>query len=181
MPTAPPGSHAFTTRVPITTVVRSPRVAIAAVAVGAAAVLPIFSPAPAHARPETAGLDPVLATAYSRAAAAAHAEGVPLSITSGRRTRAEQKQLWRNGLATYGSPGAARRWVLPPNESTHVTGDAIDVGPRAGATWLEVNGFRWGLCRTFDNEWWHFEVATVPGMRCPPMWADAAARQRGNF
>lgn len=132
-----------------------------------------WSPASAST---TAGLDPTLATAYRQAATAAQSQGVPLSITSGKRSVAEQRRLWREGIATYGSPADARRWVLPPEESTHVTGHAIDVGPRAGARWLETNGYRWGLCRTFANEWWHFEVATIRGFACPPMWPDAAAR-----
>ncbi|MGV9709961.1 M15 family metallopeptidase [Gordonia sp. NPDC003424] len=130
----------------------------------------------ASAAPGTQGLSPVLATAYDRASRSARAAGVAMWITSGKRSVAEQRQLWRQALATYGSPGVARRWVLPPNESTHVSGHAIDVGPRSGALWLERNGFRWGLCRTFANEWWHFEVVTVPGTPCPPMWPNAAVR-----
>lgn len=130
----------------------------------------------AHADEGAGGLDPVLSTAYAQASAAARADGIPLHITSGARTPARQQQLWDEAIATYGSPAQARRWVLPPSESTHVGGHAIDVGPQAGARWLQVNGFRWGLCRTFDNEWWHFEVATIPGAPCPPMWPDAAAR-----
>lgn len=125
---------------------------------------------------ETDGLDPLLATAYDMAAAEAHAQGVPLSITSGYRSPGEQQAMWENGIATYGSPDAARRWVLPPEESTHVTGQAIDVGPQAGAAWLEANGNRWGLCRMYDNEWWHFEIATLPGAVCPPRLPDASQR-----
>ncbi|UGT44400.1 M15 family metallopeptidase [Nocardia yamanashiensis] len=125
---------------------------------------------------DTEGLDPLLATAYDRAAAEAAAQGVTLSITSGYRTPGQQQWLWEDGIRTYGSPDAARRWVLPPEESTHVSGQAIDVGPREGAQWLEDNGSRWGLCRTFDNEWWHFELATVPGVPCPARLPDASAR-----
>jgi len=124
----------------------------------------------------TEGLDPLLALAFTMAADAAEAEGVPLSITSGYRTPAEQQAMWEDGLATYGSPEEARRWVLPPGESTHVTGKAVDVGPQVGAQWLEANGSRWGLCRTFVNEWWHFELATLPGQPCPPMLPDASVR-----
>ncbi|WP_098700159.1 M15 family metallopeptidase [Nocardia farcinica] len=124
----------------------------------------------------TDGLDPALAVAYTLAEQAAHAEGVPLSITSGYRTPAEQQALWEDGLATYGSPEEARRWVLPPEESTHVSGQAVDVGPQAGAQWLERNGNRWGLCRTYANEWWHFELATIPGGSCPPLRPDASER-----
>ncbi|WP_084759551.1 M15 family metallopeptidase [Nocardia mangyaensis] len=124
----------------------------------------------------TEGLDPSLAVAYTVAERQAHAEGVPLSITSGHRTYEQQQWLWNDGLATYGSPEEARRWVLPPEESTHVSGHAIDVGPQVGAQWLENNGYRWGLCRTFDNEWWHFELVTAPGAPCPPRAPDASLR-----
>lgn len=137
-------------------------------------VLPGWSVA--HAVPGSDGLDPALSRAYDQAAVSARAQGVPLWITSGARSAAEQEQLWRDGIATYGTPDAARRWVLPPAESTHVGGHAIDVGPEAGAAWLEANGSRWGLCRTFANEWWHFEVVTAPGSPCPPMWPDASMR-----
>ncbi|RPA66332.1 peptidase M15 [Gordonia oryzae] len=144
----------------------------------AAAVVLTWSASAPHALADerTGGLDPVLGTAYAQASAAARADGVPLHITSGARTPAQQQQLWDEAIATYGSPAQARRWTLPPSESTHVGGHAIDVGPRAGARWLQVNGSRWGLCRTFDNEWWHFEVATIAGAQCPPAWPDAAAR-----
>lgn len=124
----------------------------------------------------TDGLDPHLAAAYAAAAAEANAEGVTLWITSGYRTPGEQEALWEDGLQTYGSPEAARRWVLPPNESTHVSGQAIDVGPIEGAQWLEANGSHWGLCRMYDNEWWHFELATTPNTPCPARLPDASER-----
>ncbi|WP_040808211.1 M15 family metallopeptidase [Nocardia concava] len=124
----------------------------------------------------TDGLDPRLSAAYNAAAAEAYANGISLWITSGYRTPAEQEALWEDGLQTYGSPEAARRWVLPPNESTHVTGQAIDVGPREGAQWLEDNGPHWGLCRMYDNEWWHFELATAPDTPCPTRLPDASLR-----
>ncbi|WP_084508038.1 M15 family metallopeptidase [Nocardia pseudovaccinii] len=122
----------------------------------------------------TEGLEPGLAAAYTQAENQAHAEGVGLYINSGYRTPAEQQALWDDGVRTYGSPEEARRWVLPPNESTHVQGRAIDVGPQAGAQWLEANGNRWGLCRIYQNEWWHFELATAPGGACPALRADAS-------
>ncbi|GAA1480177.1 hypothetical protein GCM10009624_06170 [Gordonia sinesedis] len=148
-----------------------------AVTGGALCVLTtVGTAATAGAAPGTAGLSPVLATSYGFADRAARAQGIPLHITSGRRSVAEQDRLWRSAIATHGSAREARRWALPPRESTHVTGQAVDIGPRRGATWLAATGYRWGLCRTFANEWWHFEVVTVPGIACPPMWPDAAAR-----
>lgn len=97
-------------------------------------------------------------------------------ITSGKRSWSEQERLWEQGIAQYGSPAAARRWVLPPSESTHVTGKAIDVGPATGANWLRANGSRYGLCRAYANEWWHFEVLTAPGGTCPAPLTDASDR-----
>ncbi|WP_227982478.1 M15 family metallopeptidase [Nocardia spumae] len=149
-------------------------IALAGVAAPAAAE----EPAPTGSAAGTDGLEPMLATAYTLAERQAHQEGVPLWIASGHRSPAEQERLWEEGIATYGSPGAARQWVLPPDESTHVTGRAIDVGPEQGAQWLQDNGNRWGLCRTFDNEYWHFEVQTVPGGVCPPRWPDASVRPK---
>ncbi|MGX9294278.1 M15 family metallopeptidase [Tsukamurella paurometabola] len=146
----------------------------AALAVATSAL--VAPAASADTVPGTAGLDPALAEAYSAAYRAAAANGVVLSITSGKRSRAQQQWLWEDALARYGSPPAARRWVLPPDESTHVSGEAVDVGPWQGASWLHATGNRWGLCRTFDNEWWHFELVTSPGGQCPPTVPDAAHR-----
>lgn len=162
---------------------RTSAVTVAVVSAAATAVLGATVIAPSGTAPRaaaapssTAGLTPALTTAYRQAKAQAQREGVPLWITSGKRSWAEQESMWRDGIATYGSPAAARRWVLPPAESTHVTGRAIDVGPQEGAGWLARRGNRWGLCRTYANEWWHFEVATAPGMPCPPKYIDSAHR-----
>lgn len=124
----------------------------------------------------TGGLTPDLAAAYTAAEWEAHRQGVPLSITSGYRSWAEQQALFGSAVVQYGGSAEAERWVLPPERSTHVTGTAIDVGPYEGALWLESNGSRWGLCRTYANEWWHFERVTTPGGICPPMVTDASHR-----
>lgn len=163
---------------------RAAVVAVTAVAAGALAfggAEAAASPFPVPPLTETAaagteGLEPLLALAYTMAEREAHAAGVPMWINSGYRSPAEQQAMWEDGLRTYGTPEEARRWVLPPEESTHVTGRAVDIAPRDGAAWLEANGNRWGLCRTFDNEWWHFELVTIPGTACPPRVPDAAHR-----
>ncbi|RDI50834.1 M15 family metallopeptidase [Nocardia mexicana] len=153
-------------------------VLVVGIGVGGWGVLPgaYAAPAASESATGTGGLDPMLATAYTLAEREAHEQGVPLWVTSGYRTHEQQQELWEDGLVTYGGPDAARRWVLPPEESTHVQGKAVDVGPEEGARWLEANGSRWGLCRTFDNEYWHFELATAPGGECPPRIADASVR-----
>lgn len=102
-----------------------------------------------------------------RALAAAAAEGVPIRVTSGWRSVAEQESLFRAAVVRYGSTDAASRWVLPPRDSAHVRGLAVDVAPAAGASWLGAHGATYGLCRRYDNEPWHFEPLVAPGGSCP--------------
>jgi D-alanyl-D-alanine carboxypeptidase len=119
---------------------------------------------------DTGHLTPALRRAMARAIDAARADGVDLVVTSGWRSAAHQQRLYEDAIAKYGSPAAARRWVLPPEESAHVRGEAVDVGPPAGARWLETHGVRYGLCRRYANEPWHFErLAAALGSRCPPL------------
>ena len=116
----------------------------------------------------TAQLDPRVQRAVTRAIEAAGADGVELRVTSGWRSAAHQQELYDAAIAKYGSPAKARRWVLPPGESNHVKGLAVDVGPESGARWLEEHGVRFGLCRRYDNEPWHFErLAAAVGSTCP--------------
>jgi D-alanyl-D-alanine carboxypeptidase len=124
----------------------------------------------AQPKPGTGGLEPALTQAFNRARTAALAAGLDLRVNSGLRSAAEQQRLYDDAIAKYGSPAKARRWVLPPAESSHVKGLAIDVGPPAAATWLEKYGVRYGLCRRYVNEWWHFErLAPAIGQRCPAL------------
>lgn len=80
-----------------------------------------------------------------------------LGLTSGHRDAATQWHMFVTEIAHTGSEAAARQRVLPPEESPHVAGIAMDVRPREGARWLEAHGWRFGLYRRYDNEWWHFE------------------------
>ena len=113
-------------------------------------------------------LQPSVRRAVDKAIAAAAADGVALRVTSGYRSRAKQQRLYDEAIGKYGSAERARRWVLPPGESEHVQGRAVDVGPESGARWLEREGVRFGLCRRYDNEPWHFErLAGAKGSVCP--------------
>ncbi|RZQ62490.1 D-alanyl-D-alanine carboxypeptidase family protein [Amycolatopsis suaedae] len=84
-------------------------------------------------------------------------DGQLVGVTSGYRDPARQLSLYRREVGRAGSPCAARSRVLPPDESAHVRGLAVDVRPREGALWLERHGAALGLYRIYDNEWWHFE------------------------
>jgi D-alanyl-D-alanine carboxypeptidase len=124
----------------------------------------------AQPAPGAGALEPHLSQAFSRARTAALAAGLDLQINSGFRSAAEQQRLYDAAIAKYGSPEKARHWVLPPAESDHVKGLAIDVGSPAAAAWLEKHGVRFGLCRRYLNEWWHFELlAPALGQRCPAL------------
>jgi zinc D-Ala-D-Ala carboxypeptidase len=130
--------------------------------------------------PGVARLDPALRTALRRAATDAAGAGVELVVDSGWRSKAYQEQLLRQAIAKYGSKAEAARWVATPNTSAHVSGDAIDVGP-SGAAWLSAHGAAYGLCRTYANEPWHFELR--PGAAangCPAMYADPTHDPRSN-
>jgi zinc D-Ala-D-Ala carboxypeptidase len=115
----------------------------------------------------TEGMSPKLRSRLLKAMAAAKADGVTLRINSGRRSAAKQRRLLDEAIVKYGSYKAAVRWVLPPEFSEHVKGRAVDITPAAGAKWLELNGYRYGICRRYDNEPWHFEALTTPGRKCP--------------
>ena len=131
-------------------------------------LLPALSDAPATA------LDPELARRVEAAAADAAAAGVSLTITSGWRSAADQQALVEQMVVRYGSEQEAHRWVLPPETSAHVQGLAVDVGGTEGALWLSEHGAAYGLCRTYENEVWHFEPVIAPGGDCPPMHPDSS-------
>ncbi|MBU3715777.1 MAG: hypothetical protein FGM63_01880 [Candidatus Nanopelagicaceae bacterium] len=123
-------------------------------------------------------LNSTLEVRFLSAQAAAKRDGVALDITSGYRTLARQSELFKRALRKYGSYKEAAKWVSPPGISHHPLGLAIDVNypndPK-GAKWLEIHGYKFGLCRVFENEWWHFEGNIAPGWKCPKMFKDARA------
>ncbi|MEV6283045.1 M15 family metallopeptidase [Kribbella sp. NPDC051770] len=116
----------------------------------------------------TEGMSPKLRSRLLKAMAAAKADGVDVRINSGRRSAAKQRRLLDEAIEKYGSYKAAVRWVLPPEFSEHVKGRAVDITPATGAKWLELNGYKYGICRRYDNEPWHFEALSAPGRKCPP-------------
>ncbi|MFP3967450.1 M15 family metallopeptidase [Actinomadura fulvescens] len=122
------------------------------------------------------GLAPETLTAFTHARAEAFwRDGQLIGLTSGHRDAAEQHRIFTEEVRRTGSVSAARRRVLPPEESNHVRGLALDVRPTEGAQWLERHGGRYGLYRVYDNEWWHFEYRTVKPVPLPH--PDAAARR----
>lgn len=121
------------------------------------------------------GLDPELQRRFEAAQRLAASEGVTLTLTSGWRSAAEQQALVDDAVRRYGSPAEAKRWVLPPESSAHVRGTAIDVGPTEGALWLGERAFELGLCRTYANEVWHFELLPDGAETCPDLLPDSSS------
>lgn len=117
--------------------------------------------------PALARLDPVLLMALHAAAADAKSSGVDVYVTSGWRSAAYQQRLFDEAVTRYGSTDEARRWVQTPGNSKHVTGRAVDIGPTDAADWVIRHGNDYGLCQTYANEMWHFEMAIAPGGTCP--------------
>ena len=94
------------------------------------------------------GLDPALLEALRRAE---ELLGVPVPITSGWRSRAEQQRL-------HDDRGSNPYPVARPGMSTHERGRAIDV-PRAFAERLAAVAARAGLCRPWpETDPIHFEL-----------------------
>lgn len=123
--------------------------------------------------PAVAKLDPALLRALRAAAKDAAAAGVEFVVNSGWRSTAYQNQLLREAIAKYGSEEEAARWVAAPEKSSHVSGDAVDLGPPKSVAWLSEHGAGYGLCQIYDNEPWHYELrpkAIHDG--CPPRYAD---------
>lgn len=121
---------------------------------------------------EVIDIHPLLLARFTTAQSFARADGVVLTLSSGFRTLERQQELFEREVAIRGSEREAAKWVLPPHSSHHPQGLAIDVnypGDKPGAFWLENNGARFGLCRVYANEWWHFEGVIAPGGTCPAL------------
>jgi hypothetical protein len=129
-----------------------------------------------HSEIRPTGLDRTFEVRFLAAQAAAKLAGFNIRITSGFRSQQLQERLFNNAVKKYGSENEASKWVLPKDVSHHPWGIAIDVnypGDRKAVKWLEDNGSSFGLCRVYENEWWHFEPVIAPGEPCPPMMANA--------
>ncbi|GGS32727.1 hypothetical protein GCM10010171_28420 [Actinokineospora fastidiosa] len=114
------------------------------------------------------GLRPDVLTAWRSLRAAAERDGVHLCLQDGKRNRLQQQREFDDAVRRFGTAELAARYVLPPEESMHVTGIAVDVQPMASAEWVERHGAALGWCRRYDNEYWHFEYAAeYAGTGCP--------------
>lgn len=123
--------------------------------------------------PAVANLTPDLLGALRQAATDAVDDEVEFYVNSGWRSPKYQDQLLREAISKYGSEEEAARWVATADTSTHVSGDAVDIGSFDATAWLSEHGARYGLCQIYSNEPWHYELRPEAiDHGCPPMYAD---------
>ena len=101
------------------------------------------------------GLHPQLAAAVHELLR--HTDG-RVAVTSGWRSTAEQRELWSDALARYGTPEAADDWVARPGTSAHERGLAIDLAGDLDLAVEVIERLRLPLERTLVHEPWHFEL-----------------------
>ena len=129
-----------------------------------------------HGTDRPTALNRTFEVRFLAAQAAAEKLGYKLRITSGFRSQDLQAKLFADAVKKYGSEVEASKWVLPRDISHHPWGTAIDVnypGDKIAVKWLEENGSLFGLCRVYENEWWHFEPLISPGGICPKLLVNA--------
>lgn len=122
-------------------------------------------------------INPQVLVRFLSAQAAANKLEIKISIDSGYRSLETQNYLYQRAINEHKTADEAIKWVLPADLSRHPWGLALDVNlhhEKSGASWLEANGATFGLCRVYENEWWHFEPLIAPGGICPPLKPDAS-------
>ncbi len=123
--------------------------------------------------PGVVDLDPDLLSALRAAASDAAGSGIEVFVNSGWRSPSYQEQLLEEAVVEYGSEAEAARWVATADTSAHVAGTAVDVGSYDAIDWLQEHGAGYGLCPTYDNEPWHFELhPEAIDQGCPAVYWD---------
>ena len=108
--------------------------------------------------------------AFLAAQTDAKAAQLTFTLNSGFRSAAYQQRIFDCWTKQLGSPQAARLYALPANESAHVAGYAMDIAPPSAASWLEASAGKYGLCRRYVNEPWHFEYqSSYKTKGCPAL------------
>jgi zinc D-Ala-D-Ala carboxypeptidase len=125
--------------------------------------------------PAIARMNPGVLEALRAATVDARRDNIVMKVNSGWRSSAYQDHLFKEAVITYGSVEEASRWVKPADQSTHVTGHAVDIGDTDAAYWMNQHGATYGLCQTYANEIWHYELLIEPGGTCPAPLADATS------
>jgi hypothetical protein len=122
--------------------------------------------------PAVTKLDPALLSALTHAETSAEQRGTTITVADGWRSERYQEYLFQQAVHEYGSEEEAEKWVKRGSDSEHVSGHAVDIATADAMDFLSRFGSEWGLCQTYANEAWHFELRTDPGGECPAESAD---------
>jgi zinc D-Ala-D-Ala carboxypeptidase len=110
--------------------------------------------------------------------------GYTIEIRSGWRSVLHQQRLFDAAVKKYGSEQTATKWVLPPQDSMHTWGLAMDIkysgNIESSAFWFQKYSSHFGLCRRYRNEWWHYEPLVSPGQACPDLKASPTSSLRSK-
>jgi D-alanyl-D-alanine carboxypeptidase len=112
--------------------------------------------------------DDVLA-AFTALRAKATAEKITMCLQDGKRSTRQQQAQFDDYVKRFGSREIARNYALPPDESMHVKGIAVDIQPLSAAGWVERGAGKYGWCRQYENEPWHFEYNPDYTKGCPAL------------
>ena len=136
---------------------------------------PSCSVAKQYSNEAPTGLRTDVIAAWKSLVKTAKAQDVTLCLNDGKRSAAQQTKLFTDYVKQFGE-AMAKFYVLPPDKSAHVAGYAIDVQPANAYTWLQGTKGKYGFCRIYTNEAWHFEYAVAYEKQgCPKL----AAEPRG--
>ena len=112
--------------------------------------------------------DDVLAE-FQQLKAEAKKQNVTLCLQDGKRSSRQQQAQFDDYVKRFGTRELALKYALPPDESMHVKGVAIDVQPLSASGWVERSAGKYGWCRRYENEPWHFEFDTRYRAGCPAL------------
>jgi LAS superfamily LD-carboxypeptidase LdcB len=127
---------------------------------------------PADEAMKFSGMTRSTQSAFLAAQKAAQAAGQAFVLNSGYRSAAYQQRIFDCWVKQLGSAQAARKYALPPDQSAHVQGYAMDIAPPSAAAWLQATNGQFGLCRRYEDETWHFEYQSYYKTKgCPALLA----------
>jgi hypothetical protein len=108
-----------------------------------------------------------------------------LGLMSGYRSEERQAELWAEALQKYGSEAEARKWVAPPGNSYHNSGQAVDLSwngkslkdaPKEVIDWVHANAGKYGMYFPMAHEPWHIEPSGTRSGTVAPRNGSVASR-----
>ncbi|MEV4311303.1 D-alanyl-D-alanine carboxypeptidase family protein [Actinocrispum sp. NPDC049592] len=106
---------------------------------------------------------------FTELKAKAKTENITMCLQDGKRSSRQQQAQFDEYVRRFGTYELARQYALPPELSNHVKGIAADIQPLSAAGWVERSAGKYGWCRRYENEPWHFEYDPGYVNGCPAL------------